>query len=120
MKKRNPKKTEGLQATISPAPKAPKQKAKSARPRRYVRVDYPMEGENIMSEFYTFRISASPTDRVEISIDHGEWLPCRPSVGYWWFDWSHFSAGPHSLQARIPPEGSRDLKSRPHQFTAFG
>ena len=116
MKKRNPKKTENLQASTSPASKARKRAVKPAQQRRYVQVDYPMEGEVIGHRAYTFRVSASPAERVEICIDDQEWLPCRPSVGYWWYDWRHFGTGPHSLRARILSGGKRDLKSKPRQF----
>ena len=119
MKKRNPKKEKIPQAPVTPAVKPPRRNVKAAQQKRYVRVDYPTEGETIASETYAFRVSASATERVEISIDNGEWLPCRPSVGYWWYDWSHFNAGPHSLQARIPPAGTRELKSKPRQFTVL-
>jgi hypothetical protein len=117
MKKRNPKKEENLKDPIAAAPKPTKRKVKPPKQKRYVQVDYPMEGETIASHTYAFRISASPTERVEISIDDEEWVPCRQSVGYWWYDWFHFSAGPHSLRARIPSGGTRDLKSKRRQFT---
>jgi hypothetical protein len=120
MKKGSSKTEKVPQAPVTPALKPSRRKVKTAQQKRYVRVDYPMEGDVIASETYTFRISASPTERIEISIDNGEWLPCRPSVGYWWYDWLDFSAGPHSLRARIPPAGNRDLKSKPRQFTALG
>jgi hypothetical protein len=119
MKKRNPKREEIPQAPVTPALKTPRRKVKPAQQKRYVQVDYPMEGEMIASQTYSFRISASPTERVEISIDNQEWLPCRLSVGYWWHEWCHFSAGPHSLRARIPSAGNRDLKSKPRQFTVL-
>jgi len=120
MKKRNPKREEAPQAPFLTSAKPPKRKPKPPKQKRYVQVDYPMEDEMIASHFYSFRISASPTERVEISIDGEEWLPCRQSVGYWWFDWCHFSAGPHSLRARIPSAGTRELKSKPRQFTVLG
>jgi hypothetical protein len=120
MKKRNPKREEARQAPVLTAAKPPRRKLKSIKQKRYVQVDYPMEGEMISYRTYTFRISANPTERVEISIDGEEWLPCRQSVGYWWYDWCHFSAGLHSLQARIPSAGIRELKSKPRQFTVLG
>ena len=120
MKKRNPKSGEVSQATASSTAKSPRRKAKPNKQKRYVLVDYPMEGEVITGQIYSFRISASPTERVEISIDDQEWLPCRHSVGYWWYDWSGFSAGPHSLLARISSSaGKRNLASKPRQFTVL-
>jgi len=120
MKKRNPKREEVPQAPVLTAAKPPRRKAKPAKQKRYVRVDYPMEGEMITYRTYTFRLSARPAERVEISIDGEEWLPCRQSVGYWWYDWCHFSAGLHSLQARIASAGNRELKSKPRQFIVLG
>jgi hypothetical protein len=117
MKKRIPKGGKVPRSPASPSAKPPSQKVKQIRERRFVRVDYPTEGETITSQTYSFRISASQTDRVEVSIDHREWSPCRPSVGYWWYDWSDFGAGPHSLLARILSEGKRNLKSKPREFT---
>jgi len=120
MKKRNPKSEEVSHAAASSTAKPPRRKAKPNKQKRYVLVDYPMEGDMITSQIYSFRISASPTERVEISIDDREWLPCRHSVGYWWYDWSGFSAGPHSLLARIPSSvGKRNLESKPRQFTVL-
>lgn len=69
-----------------------------------VTVDYPKEGELITSPDYVFRIGARPTHAVEISIDGGEWQPCRQAGGYWWFDWSGYKAGKHQAAARIQPE----------------
>jgi hypothetical protein len=120
MKKRNPKREEAPQAPVLTPAKPPRRKVTPAKQKRYVQVDYPMEGEMIASHTYTFRISASPTERVEISIDDEEWHPCRQSVGYWWYDWSHFTVGLHSLQARIPSAGTRELKSKPRQFSVLG
>lgn len=120
MKKRIPKKEEAPQAPVLTPAKPPRRKVTPAKQKRYVQVDYPMEGEMIASHTYTFRISASPTERVEISIDDEEWHPCRQSVGYWWYDWSHFTVGLHSSQARIPSAGTRELKSKPRQFSVLG
>lgn len=120
MKKRNPKREEVPKAPALTPTKSPKRKATPARKKRYIQIDYPMEGEMIAGYTYTFRISASPTEKVEISIDNQEWSPCRLSVGYWWYDWCRFSAGAHFLRARIPSKGKRDLKSKPRQFSVLG
>jgi len=93
-------------------------KTKTA-PNRQVVIDFPVEGEIVTSPAYACRIGVSPTDRVEVSIDGKEWLPCRESVGYWWYDWSGYNAGPHTLQARIPSTGKRFIKSSLRQFTVL-
>jgi hypothetical protein len=119
MKKKTPKKEKVSGAPASPAEKPSSPKVKQNKAKRYVRVDYPIEGETITSQTYSFRISASPTERVEVSIDDRGWLPCRLSVGYWWYDWSDFGAGPHSLLARILSEGKRHRTSKPRQFAVL-
>ena len=80
------------------------------------------ETETWVEEFLTRLLELADLDVYieEISIDDEEWLPCRQSVGYWWYDWSHFTVGHHSLQARIPSAGTRELKSKPRQFTVLG
>lgn len=65
-----------------------------------VRVEYPREGERLECPCYTFHIGAIPEAlAVEIAVDQGEWLPCRESLGLWWYDWTG-SKGEHSVVAR--------------------
>ncbi len=85
---------------------------------QYVGVDYPQVGEILTSPQYAIRISTSATEGVDISIDGKEWQPCRESVGFWWYDWSGFGAGVHTVVARIAA-GKRSLKSKPRSFTAI-
>ena len=103
----------GTETQAKPSP----EKAKKGK--RTVVIDYPQEGEIVTSFAYTIRIGAMPTDRVEISIDDKEWKPCRPNVGYWWYDWSGYNAGPHVLRARIPGAGGQAVRSKPRRFTAL-
>jgi hypothetical protein len=84
----------------------------------YVGVDFPQVGEILTSPHYAIRVSTSATEGVEISIDGKEWQPCRESVGYWWYDWSGFGAGVHTVVTRILV-GKRSLKSKPRSFTAI-
>jgi hypothetical protein len=70
-------------------------------------LDYPQEGERIVSAEYAFRIGAQATRAVEISIDDGAWRPCRQAEGYWWFDWSGYGSGGHHAVARIQRENGR-------------
>ncbi|MBI4386558.1 MAG: hypothetical protein HY551_04190 [Elusimicrobia bacterium] len=66
-----------------------------------VGVDYPREGENITGSHYAFRISVGlPVTEVEISLNRGDWKPCRPALGFWWYDWTGFGAGDYELQVR--------------------
>ena len=58
-----------------------------------VEIDFPKVGDRITASSYTFRIGAGSAENVEIAIDEGAWLPCRPAAGYWWFDWSDYKPG---------------------------
>ncbi|HAH06828.1 MAG TPA: hypothetical protein DCM05_09935 [Elusimicrobia bacterium] len=69
-----------------------------------VAVDYPQEKERITSREYTFRITARAANRVEISIDDGEWRACRQAEGHWWYDWAGYMSGKHQAIARIQPQ----------------
>jgi hypothetical protein len=96
---------------LKPARKAPAKKrvAKTAAPilNQDVKqtcaasIDYPQAGEIIVSPQYTLRITAPEGLAVEVSIDDGAWQPCRYSVGHWWFDWSNYPAGRHTVCARV-------------------
>ncbi len=63
-------------------------------------IDYPTEGEKIQEGSYAIRISTDPNSEVEISINNGEWRPCRESIGYWWFDWKPMNVARCKLAAR--------------------
>jgi hypothetical protein len=85
-----------------------------------VSVECPGEGDAIARPSYTFKISATyGVDGVEVSIDQGEWLPCRESLGFWWYDWSGFDAGEHELTARSSLANGMTTNSAPRLFTAF-
>lgn len=85
----------------------------------HLAVDYPQENEKIVSNSYSFRVSA-PLDsqKVEISIDGYEFKPLRQAAGYWWYDWSNFSAGVHEAVVRIQPQHGRALTLQPRRFFA--
>jgi hypothetical protein len=108
-----------------PAPTAPKSNgtktakapaaAKKRAPARSVFVDYPREDEVVLSAGYTIRIEAEDAASVELSLNGGEWLPCRESVGYWWFDWQPVP-GSHELTARAKKLNGRSAKSDTRRF----
>jgi ubiquitin C-terminal hydrolase len=80
--------------------------------RQYIIIDYPCESEKINGGHYAVRIGASGIGYVEISFNDGEWLPCRFNSGYWWFDWTDFNSGSHSISARlVSPKGEILLKT---------
>lgn len=65
-------------------------------------IDYPQEDEVITSQHYTFRISAPISAlKVDVSIDGGNWQPCRKSMGYWWFDWDNYKSKKYAMHARL-------------------
>ena len=74
-------------------------------------IDYPREGERMAKGHYAVRISANGHDQVEISINDGEWTSCRPSVGYFWFDWWPNTEGLHELIVRARSGQGRWKKS---------
>lgn len=63
-------------------------------------IDFPQEGEDVREGYYTIRVSCPSPSDVEVSINNGEWLPCRLAAGYWWFDWQPFGSAPVKLEAR--------------------
>ena len=52
-----------------------------------IAVDFPREGELIWTGHYAIRLSGTPGAEVEVSINNGDWKPCRPAVGFYWYDW---------------------------------
>jgi hypothetical protein len=86
--------------------------------KNYVGIDFPQEGEILTSGQYTLRISTSATEGVEVSIDGKGWEPCRECVGFWWYDWSGFGAGAHTVVAKISV-GKRSMKSKARSLTAI-
>lgn len=82
-----------------------------------VRVAYPRESEIIEGFSYTIQVATiGQAVRVEVSIDHDAWQPCRESMGLWWFDWSGDSDGPHEVIARMHCDGGLITLSKPVQF----
>lgn len=80
-------------------------------------VDFPEHHERITSPRYTVRVAAPEGFRkVEVSIDHTGWQPCRYAVGYWWFDWSGYQSGRHELVARLQAPDGRTLALEPRRF----
>jgi len=79
-----------------------KDQQRPAKVKESFTIDYPQEGETVAGRDYTFRINApqdAPT--VELSINQGPWLPCRPAIGYWWYDWICDGGKEHTVTARV-------------------
>ena len=82
-------------------------------------VEYPREGDVIARPSYTLQIVATPgAHGVEVSIDKGDWLPCREGLGLWWHDWSDFDKGDHELVARTHMADGLTTNSAPRRFSA--
>lgn len=81
-------------------------------------IDYPVSDERITGAHYTFRIGSKLPGVVELSINDGPWLACRPAVGYWWFDWRCERSGSYTAVARAGGEGMGWTKSRVRAFAA--
>lgn len=64
-------------------------------------LDFPRRHEKVSSTSYAFRVGSNVDGPVEISIDDGPWQQCRPSVGYWWYDWHTDTQGKHNAVARV-------------------
>jgi hypothetical protein len=82
----------------------------------YVIIDYPIESENINSchtVIMQLELALLAMSYVELSFNNGEWLPCRFSSGYWWFDWAYFAPGEHLISARlVNPAGNVVLQTQ--------
>jgi hypothetical protein len=92
--------------------------AKMAHSAPAVRVDYPQEGEVLSREGYTFRIgTASGARSVEVSLDQGNWRPCREALGMWWHDWADLTPGEHVLIARTRIGEDLSATSGPRRFS---
>jgi hypothetical protein len=94
----------------SPAPVIEKPKRKAPASDTYIIIDHPSANETVYPNHYAVRIGASNKGAVEISINNSEWLPCRYSDGYWWFDWQEFKSGKNKIVARLKNEKGRVLK----------
>lgn len=86
--------------------------------RAAVSVECPRKGEVVARPEYSFHVSAAAgVTGVEISIDQGDWLTCRESLGLWWYDWSHFAEGEHEVVARARIADGISVSSTPRSFT---
>ena len=84
-----------------------------------VRIERPAEGEVLTGRSYTFQIgTATGVDAAEVSIDGGGWMPCRESIGLWWYDWSGFDKGAHELAARTRIGDGPTAHSAARRFSA--
>lgn len=85
---------------------------KQMEPKPYIVIDHPANGEKIHPNHYTIRIGAGGGENVHISIDEGDWKPCRPSHGYYWFDWHSIEPGEHKVVAKMTLVTGNQKKSK--------
>jgi hypothetical protein len=78
-----------------------------------ITIDFPKEGEVISSSHYAFNISTNvPVAEIELSVNGGNWRPCREAVGKWWYDWSGYKSGTYAVHARSSlPDGRKIISS---------
>ena len=94
------------------------EQAHVAQSRSAVRVECPSEGEAVARPDFTVHIVAmSGAQGVDVSIDQGEWMPCRESLGLWWYDWSGYVKGAHVLLARTRMADGVITNSAPRRFS---
>lgn len=80
-------------------------------------LDYPQQGEKITAPHYTFRVGTiGDISRVEISLNDGPWQACRNAAGYWWYDWSGYTAGRYQLAVRAQTIDNQEFTSEPCKF----
>ncbi|MFI5361813.1 MAG: hypothetical protein ACHQ49_07570 [Elusimicrobiota bacterium] len=80
-------------------------------------IEYPKDGETIVSPEYTVRIAGpEAAEAVDVSIDQGPWRACRKEVGYWWYDWSGYDEGDHEIIARTLGSNGRWRMSVPREL----
>jgi len=82
-----------------------------SEPKPYIEIDYPTNGEKLYARHYAVRIGAGWGTNVEISIDSGDFKPCR-HAGYFWYDWHGISKGKHKLTAQMKTSDGKIKKSK--------
>lgn len=89
-----------------------------ALPMSTLDIDYPQQDQVVTSATYSFRVGGPDSlASMEVSVDRGPWRECRRSCGYWWFDWSGYSNGEHTLVARGQNRDGSPVGSTPRRFT---
>ena len=78
---------------------------------KYLVIDYPQENEIINHPNNTIKIGTNVNCKVEVSIDKGDWQPCRFAEGFWWYDWLNCSSGKHKIAARLCDSNGKVLKN---------
>ncbi len=81
-------------------------------------IDHPQQDQTVHSALYTIRVDGPESlASLEVSIDRGPWHICRRACGYWWYDWSGYANGEHTLVARGQNRDGSPVGSTPRRFT---
>jgi hypothetical protein len=76
-------------------------------------IDFPKEGEVVSPPHYAFSIRTNvPVIKIELSVNGGNWRPCREAAGKWWYDWNEFKSKTYAVHARsILTDGRKIISS---------
>ena len=74
-------------------------------------IDYPREGDLLLSGHYAVRITSAHDNQVQISINNGDWQDTRAAGGFFWFDWWLSKPGKYTLVARAKKGKATPKKS---------
>ena len=99
----------GVLSSIIPGMK-PAGEEKTSLPQNKFDIDYPQASETVARGHYAIRISGCEGE-CHVSIDEGDWQPCRSAEGFCWFDWNPTQTGRHRLSARTR-SGNKWLKAQ--------
>jgi hypothetical protein len=62
-------------------------------------VEFPANNSVITSKTYTINVDPrGATNNVRVKIDGGDWQQTRRAVGRYWYDWSGYDEGPHTIE----------------------
>jgi hypothetical protein len=79
----------------------------------YLWIDYPFENETLGGPMYVVRLGVGGAEQVELSINNGDWQPCRFTSGYWWYDWSAIAPASYTLVARMKTSSGQWYRTPP-------
>lgn len=68
-----------------------------------ISVEHPRIGQRSYFPESEYQVLDSSIEGLEISIDDGEWRPCRRGAGCWSYDWSGYQPGRRQATVRIRP-----------------
>lgn len=68
-----------------------------------ISVEHPQIGQRSYFPESEYQVLDSSIEGLEISIDEGEWRPCRRDGGCWAYEWTGYQAGRRQAVVRIRP-----------------